>query len=574
MRLKHNKTRSMIMAMVMIASTVINVSCKKDNDEPAKVPTVTVSSETAVNSKGSKVSTRLDIAAADGIKELKISKNGIEHKTETFNGIKSTEYLFEYTIEDNFTPGNTINFTFEVYDLNNVKSQSRSFIVTVSELPAKEIVQVAEGDIPAGTIWTADKIWRLNGFVRVQSGVVLTIEPGTVIIGNRANKGTLIIQRGGRIIAEGTAQKPIVFTSERNPGEREPGDWGGVVICGRAPNNQGTDIELEGGYGAVHGGNIPDDNSGILKYVRIEFAGTPIQPNQEVNSLTLGSVGSGTTIEHVQCSFGLDDSFEWFGGTVNAKYLVAYRGLDDDFDVDFGHSGKVQFALGIRGATLADQSGSNGFEADNDGAGSSLTPFTKTVFANVTLIGPKKAPETAIQTQFQHAAQIRRNCMLSIYNSFMTGYPNGLFIDDAKPGSSQHALNGDLQIRNLILAGVQGWGNNSWGGATGNSFGPLKQVDANVAQGFEINTWYNTPAYKNMILTGWQDAGIDASIYDLGSPGLTLTAGSMLLNMADWTNTPKADSFFEKVPFVGAFGTTDWTEGWCEWNPNARDYRY
>jgi hypothetical protein len=365
-----------------------------------------------------------------------------------------------------------------------------------------------------------------------------------------------------------------VFTSEREPGSREPGDWGGVVICGKAPNNQGANIELEGGYGAIHGGNDPNDNSGILRYVRIEFAGTPIQPNQEVNSLTLGSVGSGTIIENVQCSFGLDDSFEWFGGTVNARYIVAYRGLDDDFDVDFGHSGKVQFALSIRGATLADQSGSNGFEVDNDGAGSSLTPLTQSVFANVTLIGPKKSVETSIQPQFQHAAQLRRNSTISIYNSFMTGYPNGLFIDDSKPGTSQNALNDNLQIRNLVLAGVTGWGNNGWGGASGNTFSALKQVDANVAPGFDINTWFNNAAYKNQIINTWQDAGIDASIYDLGSPVVTPATGSMLLNLADWNNTPKADSFFEKVSFVGAIGTDNWTEGWCEWNPNSAEYRY
>lgn len=439
--------------------------------------------------------------------------------------------------------------------------------------PVTSIVEVPEGDIAAGTVWTADKIWRLNGFVRVQDGITLTIEPGTVIFGSRATKGTLIVQRGGKIIADGTAEHPIVFTSEREPGSREPGDWGGVVICGRAPNNQGTDVELEGGYGGVHGGNDPNDNSGILRYVRIEFAGVPIQPNQEINSLTLGSVGSGTIIENVQCSFGLDDSFEWFGGTVNAKHLIAYRGLDDDFDTDFGYSGNVQFVLGVRGAMLADQSGSNGFESDNDGAGSALTPVTQAVFANVTLIGPKKSAETSIQSQFQHAAQIRRNSSISIYNSFITGYPFGIFIDDAKPGSSQHALDGDLQIRNVILSGVQGWGNNAWGGSSTVANAPLKQVDASVAPGFEINAWFSTPAYKNRLIEKWQDAGIDQAIFDLGQPVVTPSGGSMLLTAADWTNTPKAGSFFEKVPYAGAFGTTDWTAGWCEWNPNSVDYR-
>lgn len=194
-------------------------------------------------------------------------------------------------------------------DSRDRQSEVKTFAVTVAALTAKEIVNVT-GNISGNVTWTADKIWRLQGFVRIQNGAVLTIEPGTVIFGEKASKGTLIAQQGGKLIADGTAQHPIVFTSESEPGSRLPGDWGGVVLCGKAANNQGTEIELEGGYGGIHGGNIADDNSGILRYVRIEFAGIAIQSNQETNSLTMGSVGSGTIIEHVQCSFGLDDAFE------------------------------------------------------------------------------------------------------------------------------------------------------------------------------------------------------------------------------------------------------------------------
>src|SRR5690606_18824100 len=135
--------------------------------------------------------------------------------------------------------------------------------------------------------------------------------------------------------------------------------------------------------------------------------GIPINPNEEVNSLTLGSVGRNTTIEYVLCAYGLDDAFEWFGGTVDAKYLVAYRGVDDDFDVDLGWSGNVQFGLGIRGASLADQSGSNGFEVDNNGSGNDNQPYTSGTFSNITIIGPKKTRDTPISLQFQHCAQLR-----------------------------------------------------------------------------------------------------------------------------------------------------------------------
>lgn len=567
------KNQLNVMLVMLLAVSFLVFGCKKDDDEIGAVPSITLNVSTASNTPGSQVSTELTIAAPEGLKKLNIFKNGVADNSVNFNNEKTATYNFTYTIESTLAVGSVVNFTFEAVDSRDRESETKVFQVTVSAVPAKEIVEVPEGDITTSVTWTADKIWRLNGFVRVQEGGQVTIEPGTVVIGSRSTKGTLVVQRGGKLIAEGTATDPIVFTSERDPGSREPGDWGGVVLCGKAVNNQGTDVELEGGYGGIHGGNVDNDNSGILKFVRIEFAGTPINPNQEVNSLTMGSVGSGTTIENIQCSYGLDDSFEWFGGKVNAKHIVAYRGLDDDFDVDFGHTGLVQFALSIRGATLADQSGSNGFEVDNDGAGSSLTPITESVFSNVTVIGPKKAAETAIQVQYQNAAQLRRNCKLSIYNSFLTGFPNGLFIDDAKPGASQNALDGSLQIRNMILAGVDGWGTNNWGANATNGFGPLKQVDASVAPGFEINAWYATTEFSNQILSKWNDAGIDETIFDVGSPKLTPNAGSMLLNAAKWTNTPKATSFFEQVNYSGAFGTTDWTEGWCEWNPQSVDYR-
>lgn len=563
----------MLVLITALSIGLISTGCNKDDEEIGAVPSVTLNVNSASNTPGSTVSTKLTIAAPEGLKKLNIYKNGVAENSVSFNNEKTATYNFSYTIDASLAVGTIVNFTFEAVDSRDRESEIKVFQITVSAVPAKEIVEVPEGDITGSVTWTADKIWRLNGFVRIQDGGQVTIEPGTVVFGSRATKGTLVVQRGGKLIAEGTAAEPIVFTSERDPGSREPGDWGGVVLCGRAVNNQGADVELEGGYGGIHGGNNDNDNSGILKFVRIEYAGTPINPNQEVNSLTMGSVGSATTIENIQCSYGLDDSFEWFGGKVNGKYLVAYRGLDDDFDVDFGHSGFVQFALAIRGATLADQSGSNGFEVDNDGAGSSLTPFTESVFSNVTVIGPKKSKETAIQAQFQNAAQLRRNCKLSIYNSFMTAFPNGLFIDDSKPGASQNALDGSLQIRNMILAGVDGWGNNNWGANATNGFGPLKQVDASVAPGFEVNAWYATGDFNNQTLATWNEAGIDPSIFDTGTPKVTPNAGSPLLAAARWNNTPKAGSFFEQVSYSGAFGTTDWTEGWCNWNPQTKEYR-
>ena len=317
--------------------------------------------------------------------------------------------------------------------------------------PAGE-TKLVSGDITTNTTWTANNKYLLQGFVYVKDGVVLTIEPGTIIKGEKGSKGTLIVERGAQIMAVGTADKPIVFTSNEAAGARDYGDWGGLIICGKAPINlsggQGT---VEGGTNALFGGTNPADNSGKLKYVRIEFCGIAFQTNQEINGLTLGGVGSGTEISYVQVSYSGDDSFEFFGGNVNVKNIVAFRGWDDDFDSDNGFTGKVQFAVSLRDKAIADASGSNGFETDNDANGTTAAPFTKTIFSNVSIFGPMDDAGTVINGDFKRGAHLRRNTQTSIYNSVIAGFPTGLFIDGA--ATETNAANGDLQFRNNIVAG-------------------------------------------------------------------------------------------------------------------------
>jgi hypothetical protein len=195
------------------------------------------------------------------------------------------------------------------------------------------------GNINATTTLTSDKVWTLKGYVYVTDGAKLIIQPGTTIISDIAEKGALCIERGAQIIAEGTATKPIVFTSGKPAGERSPGDWGGIVILGRARTNRSSEPTIEGGIGRAYGGTNDADNSGVLKYVRIEYAGIAALPNSEINGLTLGAVGSGTIIENVQTIYANDDAFEFFGGTVSPKNLYAYATADDDFDFDFGYTG-------------------------------------------------------------------------------------------------------------------------------------------------------------------------------------------------------------------------------------------
>ncbi|MBW6460226.1 MAG: hypothetical protein K0B08_06590 [Bacteroidales bacterium] len=578
-------TAGKIIALALLAMSGFFAGCNDDDDQGA-APAMTLSAEAVSNIIGNEVTTTVTINAPEGLKTLVILKNGAPFSSVPFNNETNTTYDFKYSIED-LPFGTVINFTFQAIDKLDRTSSIKTFAVTII---SKEIIEVS-GNITGNVTWNEDKIWRLNGFVRVQDGGKLTIEPGTLVIGDRESKGTLIVQMGGQIFADGKADKPIVMTSERGPGLRNPGDWGGLVMCGRARNNitdaTGQPTELEGGYGGFHGGTNDNDNSGIVRFVRIEFAGIPINPNEEVNSLTMGSVGRQTIIENVMCSYGLDDAYEWFGGSVDGKYLIAYRNLDDDLDVDLGFSGNIQYALCIRGVTLADQSGSNGFEVDNNGTGSSATPFTTAIFANVTIAGAKGNRETPISLQFQHAAQLRRNSRISIYNSVMTGYPNGLYIDDDKPGSGQAFLDNELQIRNVILAGVEHWGGNGYGSAgdvfTGtpsngaqhpnNPRGVALKSHANFPGGQDAyEAHFNTASFNNKLLAKWQDAGLNPSLFDEGVVNPLPLAGSMLLNGAKWDNTPKAGAYFDKVSFIGAFGNDDWTADWAEWRCDIVTY--
>jgi hypothetical protein len=281
------------------------------------------------------------------------------------------------------------------------------------------------GNITSTTTLTSDKEWVLKGYVYVTDGAKLIIQPGTTIKSDISEKGALCIERGAQIVAEGTAAKPIIFTSGRAVGERTPGDWGGIVILGRAKTNRTSEPTIEGGIGRAFGGTNDLDNSGILKYVRIEYAGIAAMPNSEINALTLGGVGSGTTIENVQTIYANDDAFEFFGGTVNAKNLYAYGTADDDFDFDFGYRGKVSNSVSKRDPQFVDNGDAgNGVECDNDGTGSTAEPFTHPILDNMILVGPN---DVASLPNHNLAMRWRRATQFEVYNSTIIGYMKGGF---------------------------------------------------------------------------------------------------------------------------------------------------
>ncbi len=272
---------------------------------------------------------------------------------------------------------------------------------------------------------TADKVWTLKGYVYITNGSQLRIQAGTKIVSDVAEKGALCIERGAQIIAEGTATKPIVFTSGKADGEKAPGDWGGIVILGMAPTNRTSEPTIEGGIGRPYGGTLPADNSGILKYVRIEYAGIAALPNSEINALTLGGVGSGTIIENVQTIYANDDAFEFFGGTVNAKNLYAFATADDDYDFDFGYVGSITNGVSKRDPQFVDNGDAgNGVECDNDGTGSSAQPFTHPKLNGMILIGPYDA---GALSNHNLGLRWRRATQFTITNSKILGYQKGSF---------------------------------------------------------------------------------------------------------------------------------------------------
>ncbi|TZF82296.1 hypothetical protein FW774_16560 [Pedobacter sp. BS3] len=438
---------------------------------------------------------------------------------------------------------------------------------------------VISSDITASTTWTADKIYLLKGNVFVTGNATLTIEPGTIIKGDKATKGALIISRGSKITAEGTVDKPIVFTSSQPAGARAQGDWGGVILLGKANVNSGTNVAIEGipasiGEKAQFGGTDDADNSGILKYVRIEFAGIPLLPDAEINGLTFGGVGSGTTIEYVEVYRSGDDSFEWFGGTVNCKHLLSIGAWDDDFDTDNGFSGKIQFGLAQRAQVVADVSGSNGFESDNDANGTANSPKTSAVFSNMTIVGPMTSgtSTSGINANFQHAAQIRRNSSISLFNSVFANYPEGIFIDDALPtsgsNSSANFVAGTLVIKNNLVYGCNAKSNEVKGINTTSKalFETALRADNSFVSGGSITDLLTDP------LRYGSDFKASTNTTYYGKPNFTVKSGSAAASGAAFTHAKVADAFFEKVAYKGAFGTTDWTAGWASFDPQVLPY--
>jgi len=429
------------------------------------------------------------------------------------------------------------------------------------------------GNLTTQTL-SKDNKYLLKGQVFVRDGQTVTIQPGTVIFGDKATRATLVVDRGGKIIANGTQSEPIVMTSSQPAGIRDRGDWGGLVILGKAnvnqPNPAIEGITPEVNFGTTQSNEFDDDNSGVFKYLRVEFAGIELTPNNETNSITMGGVGRGTEMEYLMVSYGGDDGFEWFGGTVNGKYLIAHAMWDDDFDVDYGWSGNVQFGIAIRYPGFADQSGSNGFETDNGPNDTDVEPYTNGVFSNMTIIGPIKTGSSISNGNFQHAIDLRRRTALSIFNSVFTGFPRGIRMNQPSVFDQYVVAKRGVLANNILVAP-----------SVANKYLSGSGVDAALVGAYweENNITIDGPA-TDAIHTA---LGLNPDLFFgtrlpndyTSNPNFAITTGT-LTSGADFShakfNETNRTGFFQEVAFIGAFGAQNWAAEWTEFDPVDANY--
>lgn len=418
--------------------------------------------------------------------------------------------------------------------------------------------------ITANRTLTCDTLWRLNGKTYVTNNAILSVDQGARVEGIKKtiadSASALVITRGSRISAQGSASCPIVFTSAQ--ASPAPGDWGGIVILGRAPLNRadttiegigepnlpvGVDINYGGGGACV---GLPNDNSGTLRYVRIEYAGAVITEGNELNGLTLGGVGRGTTLQFIQTAYGADDGFEFFGGTVNARNLISYGNNDDDLDFDFGYIGKIQFVVASKVPDIAYSPNPNGIESDNTPTGSCTTCVTTLDsvagggLANVTIIGSDDCPQGAPKNLL-NAGLFRNGSFATLKNSILIDYPIGVRIERA-------CSQANIKVRFNFLHGT---------------VEPDTAVNPAVALNLSPVPYVNT-RYKGCFAGFGSSQVLLENPYAAppATPAYTLKAGSPALTGA--TALPPG---YTATTYRGAFAATttagsNWTAGWTRWN--------
>jgi len=471
--------------------------------------------------------------------------------------------------------------------------------VTVTSAVTPTPTLVLSGFITSNRTLTPDTNYILRGFVFAANGATLSIQAGTRIVGDTTAAGSsLFILRGSRIVAQGTAAAPIVFTSQRSPGNRAPGDWGGLVIIKNERSNRTGNVILAGSSGSVigaspsgnvyTGGTFDGDNSGALRYVRVEFAGHAPLPNEELSSVTLASVGNGTNIECVQALAGLNDGFEWLGGTVNGRYLVSYEAGDDHFDAAEGYRGLNQFLIGLQTTFLTPRAGAGavsidplGFESDGCGglvgcvapsggstqsAGRDDGLWTMGIFANFTLVGPPTIVSVPVDGGV--SAVLRRGTGGYYINGVIARWPRGA-ISLRDSTSNNRLIVDSLIVRNLYFAenGALAGGANF--DDVGVNFG---QEAAFAARGSNIVVGSgSTTATSLFTALPTVGAGTTGASFDWSPPGGSpIATGGMSTFTADPRIAARVGTFTVPTSYRGAAapGGPKWWDGWTNYARN------
>ncbi len=452
----------------------------------------------------------------------------------TFSTIGSDVTGTEYS-DDSVTPGSTYSYRVIAKNSSGNSDPSDPVVGEVpEELPAEAVLS---GEITGDRELSADTTYFIQGIVTVVDGASLTIPAGTLLLGDvNITPSALIVRQGGQLFSNGTAEAPVVFTSENPVGQRERGDWGGVVLNGRSICNFPASECVGEGSSGPYGGEILDDNSGVMTYTRIEFAGYEVSFGNELNALTLNGVGSGTELHHLQTHYGSDDGFEWFGGTVDLKYALATGISDDSFDYSTGWQGRGQFWIAQHDPDDAD----NGFEVDGNEDDFTATPFTAPTIYNVTLVGKGIDGAGGTAGESTTGMLLRRGTAGDIYNAIVMGFGTfGLDVDN------QETIDNGLTLQNSII------GQNA--------------LDiSDDADGIDDNAFFTQAAWNNRF-------GIDPLLenpFDRMAPDFRPADGSPALT---GFATPPADDFFEAVDFIGGVDPSEATPWYTGWTTTAQN---
>lgn len=562
---------------MLVASTLVLSACGSDEstgptDLPPTNAAVTAQSATSVTVTWAEVT-----GATNYIVQRAAGASGGTFTTISPASLTTTTFL-----DSGLEPNAAYRYRVQAIRASGPSQFSSEAAVTTR--PAGTVAGLLNTNITANRTLFADTVYTLQGFIQVSNGATLTIQPGTRILGDFATEGSsLFVTRGAKIDAQGTAANPIVFTSSRAVGQRQPGDWGGMIIIGNGIINKTGTITIEGTGNSSQnpaqtysGGTVNTDNSGILRYVRVEFAGYATAPNQELNTFTFAAVGSGTRLEFLQASAGLDDHFEFFGGAVDGKNWVSYDAGDDHFDMSEGYVGRLQFLIAYQSRIIPPRTGAVGLPSndpqgiENDGCdgagctgGQNATPLTIPVVANFTLVGVGTANGVTLPANGGRGMMLRRGTGGHYVNGIVASWPRAA-ISFRDTTTFIRQTEGNFELKNILMAG------------NGNVFDPqlftagvissTRQYTADTTANALFTTTTATASLFSTFPTGLPTNG---TAFDWAPPTGSAAATGGLATFTGTLQT-RAGTAISGTAYRGAADPagTKWWQGWTSYLVN------